>query len=223
MRTACPKRLTRAAPAMEAVFLCPPCRARAVRYTSLGHGFDAQSLPRHEPFPRAGLGRHAHLARRLHQGRPRPVRPAGWARTPGKESLYTICVLRAARSDRLEVYHWGLRDRIPAFRVPLRAEDEDVALDLQPLVDRAYELGYYWQDNPQTARLHPGSRRRKPPSPRSASAPPGCSAARGMGDLGGRGMAPSQPAVAALALAKPSPCRETDPPGPSGLDPVAER
>lgn len=80
---------------------------------------------------------------------------AGWARTPAEDTLYTICVLRAARAERLEVYHWGLRDRIPAFRVPLRAEDEDVALDLQPLVDRAYELGYYWQDNPQTARLHP--------------------------------------------------------------------
>lgn len=70
-------------------------------------------------------------------------------------TLYTICVFRAAKSERFEVYHWGLRDRIPAFAVPLRPDDPDAPLDLQPLIDRAYELGYYWQDNPSPARLVP--------------------------------------------------------------------
>jgi hypothetical protein len=68
---------------------------------------------------------------------------------------YTICVFRAAKSERFEVYHWGLRDRIPAFAVPLRPEDPDAPLDLQPLIDRAYELGYYWQDSPSPTRIDP--------------------------------------------------------------------
>ena len=86
----------------------------------------------------------------------------GGARTVAAESgaptgatRYTICVFRAAESFRYEVYHWGLRERIPAFAVPLRADDADVPLDLQPLIDRAYELGYYWQDRHDPARLDP--------------------------------------------------------------------
>jgi hypothetical protein len=74
--------------------------------------------------------------------------------TPGI-ACYTICVYRALRPDRFEVYHWGLRERIPAFAVPLRKGDPDVPLDLQPLVDRAYELGAYWQDDPAVERLVP--------------------------------------------------------------------
>lgn len=74
---------------------------------------------------------------------------------PGDATRYSICVFRAARPERFEVYHWSLRERIPAFAVPLRAEDPDAPLDLQPLLDRAYELGYYWQDNPDPRRLDP--------------------------------------------------------------------
>ena len=35
------------------------------------------------------------------------------------------------------------RERLPAVGVPLRAKDADVALDLQPLVDRTYHNGRY--------------------------------------------------------------------------------
>lgn len=74
---------------------------------------------------------------------------------PAEFTRYTICFFRAAQPERYEVYHWGLQDRIPAFAIPLRSHDSDTMLDLQPLVDRAYELGYYWQDNPATLRLDP--------------------------------------------------------------------
>lgn len=73
---------------------------------------------------------------------------------PG-DTRYTICVFRAAMPGFYEVYHWGLRDRIPAFAVPLREKDPDAPLDLQPLVNRAYELGYYWQDVQDVTRLDP--------------------------------------------------------------------
>lgn len=76
--------------------------------------------------------------------------------TPPREGTrYTICVFRAAKPHRFEVYHWGLGERIPAFGVPLRSEDADAPLDLQPLLDRAYELGYYWQDVPDLRHLDP--------------------------------------------------------------------
>lgn len=36
-----------------------------------------------------------------------------------------------------------LRQRLPAIRVPLRRGEPDVALDLQTLIDQAYERGRY--------------------------------------------------------------------------------
>jgi hypothetical protein len=59
-------------------------------------------------------------------------------------SAYVVAVYRASQPERFEVYGAGLRDRLPCFRVPLRAKDPDVPLDLQPLVDRIYVSGRYW-------------------------------------------------------------------------------
>jgi hypothetical protein len=56
---------------------------------------------------------------------------------------YRICVWRAARPDLWEVYRVPLEERLPAIAIPLRPSDADVALDLQPLVDRCYETGAY--------------------------------------------------------------------------------
>jgi hypothetical protein len=60
---------------------------------------------------------------------------------------YAICIFRA--SDRWErtVYPVPLEQRLPAVPVPLRKTDADVALELQPLIDRAYEFGRHWQDD----------------------------------------------------------------------------
>ena len=32
---------------------------------------------------------------------------------------------------------------MPAIRIPLRPTDKDIVLDLQPLIDRCYEVGRY--------------------------------------------------------------------------------
>ena len=63
------------------------------------------------------------------------------------DTRYVICVSRASRPGWHEVYEWALRDRIPGVRIPLRPSDKDVALDLQPIIDRCYELGAYWQED----------------------------------------------------------------------------
>ena len=63
-----------------------------------------------------------------------------WARTP-----YLVCVYRASKPGQREIYPIGLRDRLPAIRVPLRSNDRDVGLEIQPLVDQAFERGRYWK------------------------------------------------------------------------------
>ena len=42
-----------------------------------------------------------------------------------------------------EIYPIGLRERLPAFRIPLRPSDTDVVVDLQAAIDQAYEEGAY--------------------------------------------------------------------------------
>jgi hypothetical protein len=43
------------------------------------------------------------------------------------------------------VYYCPLSERLPAITIPLRPTDEVLTLDLQPLVDRCYQMGRYWQ------------------------------------------------------------------------------
>jgi hypothetical protein len=59
---------------------------------------------------------------------------------------YRISVVRAARQDVAEVYPMSLRTPLPTIRIPLRAEDADVRLQLQPLIDTAYINGRYYED-----------------------------------------------------------------------------
>ncbi len=58
---------------------------------------------------------------------------------------YTICCSRAWRPGTRELYTWPIRDRVPAVRIPLRPTDKDIVLDLQPLIDRCYETGRYYE------------------------------------------------------------------------------
>lgn len=60
-----------------------------------------------------------------------------------KGACYGVCVFRAARPFEREVYPVGLRDRLPAIRVPLRPTDTDAVVDLQPLIDQCHERGRY--------------------------------------------------------------------------------
>ena len=60
-----------------------------------------------------------------------------------KRATYGICVFRAAQPIAYEIYPVGLRERIPAIRIPLRPTDADAMLDPQPLVDQCYQRGRY--------------------------------------------------------------------------------
>ncbi len=57
---------------------------------------------------------------------------------------YTTCVSRAARPHLIEVYATPLREPLPVLSIPLRAQDKDVLLPLQPLIDRCHRMGAYW-------------------------------------------------------------------------------
>ncbi|MFN0079966.1 MAG: DUF4058 family protein [Prosthecobacter sp.] len=58
---------------------------------------------------------------------------------------YHVCVVRQSEPDQRELYRIGLRQRLPVIQIPLRPTDADVSVDLQPLIDRCYEMGRYWQ------------------------------------------------------------------------------
>ncbi|MCB1226149.1 MAG: DUF4058 family protein [Verrucomicrobiales bacterium] len=70
----------------------------------------------------------------------RDQRHGTWPREPAQ-----IIVSRADRRSTAEVYPCPLRQRIPAFYVPLRSHEHDVVLDIQPLLDECHRLGRYWQ------------------------------------------------------------------------------
>jgi hypothetical protein len=61
---------------------------------------------------------------------------------PGR-IFYHVAVTRPPFFTRHEFYVMPLRERLSVFRVPLRRNDPDVALDLQALVDQCYERGRY--------------------------------------------------------------------------------
>jgi hypothetical protein len=73
---------------------------------------------------------------------------------------YLVAVSRAKdRDKRSYFYPRTIRDRLPRVAIPLRAGDDDVTLDLQPLVDRIFEAGHYADrinyDQPCIPRLRP--------------------------------------------------------------------
>jgi hypothetical protein len=56
---------------------------------------------------------------------------------------YKICVRRASDLQRVELYRAPLREPLPNFPIPLRPSDEDIILQLQPLIDECYRDGRY--------------------------------------------------------------------------------
>ena len=56
---------------------------------------------------------------------------------------YRVCVRRGWEPENAELYRVPLRERLPAIRVPLRKSDEDVPLDVQPLIDQCYRNAAY--------------------------------------------------------------------------------
>lgn len=56
---------------------------------------------------------------------------------------YYAFVTRDDKRPMVDVYSWGLRDRLPTIPVPLRAPDPDVPLDLAALFAMTYDRGRY--------------------------------------------------------------------------------
>ena len=56
---------------------------------------------------------------------------------------YRVCVVRADAPWAPEAYEAPLESRLPVIRIPLRKHDQDIHLDLQLLVDAAWEDGAY--------------------------------------------------------------------------------
>jgi hypothetical protein len=55
-------------------------------------------------------------------------------------------VIRADRPSLADVYRVALREPLPTIRIPLRRTDADVPLNLQTLIDAAYDNGRYADD-----------------------------------------------------------------------------
>jgi hypothetical protein len=58
-------------------------------------------------------------------------------------TIYRICVWRAGEPGCYDFYAAPLLEPLPSIDVPLRADDPDARLDLQPLIDRCYAIGRY--------------------------------------------------------------------------------
>jgi hypothetical protein len=63
-----------------------------------------------------------------------------------KTAPYITCVTRSSNPSVKEYYQTPLRARLPNVRIPLRPQDPDAVLALQPLVDRCYRMGGYWNE-----------------------------------------------------------------------------
>ena len=79
----------------------------------------------------------------LRAGRHSIAAPLAGIRRPAG-AFYLTCVTRACFRTRREVYVTGLRDPLPNVRIPLRQDDADVILQLQPVIERCYRAGSYW-------------------------------------------------------------------------------
>ncbi|MFQ5859872.1 MAG: DUF4058 family protein [Anaerolineae bacterium] len=87
------------------------------------------------------LGSRTHLVEidLLRPGEPMAMRVQG----DGHRGDYRILVSRAYRRPRAEAYVFGLRQPIPAFPVPLRKGEMDVAVDLNTLLHELYDRAGY--------------------------------------------------------------------------------
>jgi hypothetical protein len=66
------------------------------------------------------------------------------AKLPRKaRTEYFVSAIRGWEPGRVGVYPVPLRETLPIIRIPLRRTDEDVSLDLQSLIEQAYENGAY--------------------------------------------------------------------------------
>lgn len=86
------------------------------------------------------------------------LRRGGWALSAPEPDVpddcaypYRVCVVRASHPDRAECYQVPLQQPLPSIRIPLRLGEPDAPLQLQPLLDAAWENGDYAAINYSTA------------------------------------------------------------------------
>ena len=60
---------------------------------------------------------------------------------PDRREVYCALVSNSGRPDSWRVYPISLRKPLPPIPIPLRRQDGEVWLELQPLIDRAYAAG----------------------------------------------------------------------------------
>ena len=63
----------------------------------------------------------------------------------GSAEHYTVMTIRARKAKRREIYKCLLREPLPVVQIPLRYPDQDVSLELQPMIDEIYTTGRYWK------------------------------------------------------------------------------
>ena len=70
---------------------------------------------------------------------------AAWPIPRSHRTTFQACVTRSygVAHGTFELYAMPLSQRLPAIDVPLRPDDKDVVIDLQPLVELAYRKGAY--------------------------------------------------------------------------------
>ncbi len=70
-------------------------------------------------------------------------------------TTYQAWVSRANVREKGWAFRLPLTQRLPAIPIPLRPTDQDVLLDLQPLIDQIYENGRYSEDIDYSEPLRP--------------------------------------------------------------------
>jgi hypothetical protein len=68
--------------------------------------------------------------------------PSQWVRESHR-GPYRVCVVRAAKAHDAEMYQASYAGPLPNVRIPLRPDDKDAVLRLQPLIEQAYANGQY--------------------------------------------------------------------------------
>jgi hypothetical protein len=81
------------------------------------------------------------------------LREGGWVLAAPKSGVpgacrgpYRICVVRGDQQYRAAMYPVPLQQPLPTIRIPLRPQDPDVLLRLQPLLNMSYVNGRYHDD-----------------------------------------------------------------------------
>lgn len=60
---------------------------------------------------------------------------------PQRREAYLVCVRRSWKPDEWTAFPMSIRVPLPNIPIPLRPEDGEIALELQPLIDRVYAAG----------------------------------------------------------------------------------